>query len=137
MQISWLKAKKGKAMSKRILVVDDDEMCRSLAAMFLTKAGYQVEKLAGGQECIDYLKEQPADLILLDVMMPQLSGPETLAVLRREKLCENTPVLFLSASENLEQELAESAVQPDGFIEKPFVPSLLLEAVGQNFKLSR
>ena len=116
-------------MEKKILVVDDDAMVRRMAKMFLGKAGYQVLEADSGAEALDRLQQEQVDLILLDVEMPGLNGPETLLRLRRLKL--EAPVYFLSGSEETEEQVKEGKSPADGFIRKPFLPGVLLETVKQ------
>lgn len=116
-------------MAKRILVVDDDAMNLRMAEMFLKKGNYEVEKVASGEECLAFLKMAMVDLILLDVEMPGMNGVETLEELRKNEALKDVPVMFLSASEEMEEKVEAGEYPAQGFIKKPFLPPNLLAKV--------
>jgi len=82
--------------TETILLAEDNEMVRDLAALILTKNGYKVIKVANGQEAIDRVEkmETPIDLVILDVVMPRMGGNE--ASVRLLEICPNLPLLFTS-----------------------------------------
>lgn len=111
---------------RRVMCVEDDADIRMILEFSLgTVGGYEVLCCAGGRIA---LQEAPAfrpDLVLLDVMMPDLSGPETLAALRQLPVMQGVPVVFLTAKampDELEQLLQHGAT---GLIVKPFDPMTL------------
>ena len=116
-------------MGKIILVVDDDAMNLKMAEMMLKKKGYEVKKAASGQETLVLLQEVTVDMILLDVEMPGMSGSETLDAIRARSELAELPIAFLSASENMEQAVANGEYAVQGFIKKPFLPQKLYESV--------
>lgn len=116
-------------MTKRILVVDDDSMNLRMAEMFLAKGNYEVEKAASGEECLAFLKIAKVDLILLDVEMPEMNGMETLEKIREREELADVPVMFLSASDEIEEKIASGDCAVQGFIKKPFLPPKLLAEV--------
>ena len=120
-------------MGKTILVVDDDAMNLRMAEMILRKNGYEVKKADSGQAALAFLQEEPVDLILLDVEMPGMSGIETLEAIRERPEWEKMPVLFLSASEDMEQAVANGLYAVQGFIGKPILPQKLYESVAAFF----
>lgn len=81
-----------------VLVVDDSRVNLAVAKGLLKYTKMQTTTANSGQECIDKVKEKKFDIILLDHMMPQMDGIETLKKLREEKLCEETPVIALTAN---------------------------------------
>ena len=83
---------------KTILVVDDEEMNLKMVEYILQQEGYEVVKAISGMSCLDYLKFNKPDLILLDVEMPVMSGIQTLEVIRGNEEYKNLPVMFLTAS---------------------------------------
>ncbi len=113
----------------RILVVDDDAMNLRMAEMILTKKGYEVEKADSGQAAIALLQSEKTELVLLDVEMPGMSGIETLDAIRARQELAQVPVLFLSASEDMESAVANGEYAVQGFIKKPFLPQRLYESV--------
>ena len=116
-------------MAKTILVVDDDPMNLKMADFILKKASYEVIPAASGAECLDKLKENSIDLVLLDIEMPQMNGIETLEQIRAEGGFANLPVIFLSASgEESDVQKANSLGAAD-YVKKPFLLPALLECV--------
>ncbi len=81
----------------KILVVDDNEMNLEVLMELLRETRIQVTTATSGQECIELLKAYSFDVVLLDQMMPVMSGTQTLKYLKNEKLCDNTPIIALTA----------------------------------------
>ena len=113
----------------QILVVDDDTMSLYLAEKFLKEQGYDVKKAVSGAEALKYLQQNTVQLILLDMEMPQMNGQETLTRLKNNPATARIPVIFLSASENLEEEAENWKEQIAGVIHKPYLPADFLQAV--------
>lgn len=120
-------------MGKTILVVDDDAMNLRMAEVMLKKRGYDVIKANSGQAALALLQEEAVDLVLLDVEMPGMSGTETLDAIRARSDLAELPIAFLSASENMEQSVANGEYAVQGFIKKPFLPQKLYESVDAFF----
>ena len=116
-------------MGKTILVVDDDAMNLKMAEMMLKKKGYDVIKADSGQAALTLLQEETVDLVLLDVEMAGMSGSKTLDAIRARSELAELPIAFLSASENMEQSVANGEYAVQGFIKKPFLPQKLYESV--------
>jgi two-component system OmpR family response regulator len=102
----------------RILVVDDEPDLRELLATSLKFAGYATEALASGRAALDHLLHSPADLVVMDVMMPTMDGFTTVRKLRARG--DNVPVLFLTARDAPEDTLAGFTVGGDDYVTKPF-----------------
>ena len=82
----------------KILLVDDDADIRTICTLVLeSMGGFDVKTCEDGQGAIDCVKEFQPDLVVLDVMMPKLDGPDTLAALKRDVVTSDTPVVFLTA----------------------------------------
>lgn len=117
-------------MRRRILVVEDDRTLRQALAYNLTREGYEVTSAADGEQALETARGRTADLILLDLMLPGLSGIEVLRVLRREGIA--TPVIILSAKGEEIDRVVGLKVGADDYVAKPFSrPELLarIEAV--------
>lgn len=112
----------------RILVVDDDADLRTLACQRLTVDGYTVVTAATGGEALDVLATGPADLILMDVTMPGMTGVETVAALRRAH--PRIPVLMVTAVTG--DAAVESAFRAgaDEYLYKPYSPREMSARVG-------
>ena len=111
----------------RILVVDDERgLVRQLQAM-LTAERYLVDTAADGEAALDSLAANPADLVILDIMLPKLDG---LAVLRHMRECGMaTPVLMLSARGATEDRITGLDLGADDYLPKPFSPAELMARV--------
>jgi two-component system alkaline phosphatase synthesis response regulator PhoP len=115
---------------RRILVVEDDRTLRTTLAFNLTREGYEVQTAVDGEQALGTARGDNLDLILLDVMLPGMSGVEVLRVLRREGIA--TPVIILSAKGDEIDRVVGLQVGADDYVAKPFSrPELLarIEAV--------
>ena len=114
-------------MTRNILVVDDDPVIRLLTEQILSAAGHQVQAVSSGAECLEVLRSTPPELVLLDVMMPGMSGVDVLREIRQSPEIAAIPVIMLSASMTSEKILEED--QPNGYVEKPFKSEQLLSEI--------
>jgi two-component system phosphate regulon response regulator PhoB len=115
--------------SRRILVVDDEPAILELVSYNLRAHGYKVEIAATGQKALSHALRDPPDLILLDLMMPELPGLTVAQRLRENELTRDVPIIMLTArSENLDQ-LAGFRAGADDYITKPFSMELLIARV--------
>jgi CheY-like chemotaxis protein len=122
----------GEAMSRKdVLVVDDDASIREVVQMTLeVVGGWTVRVAANGMEAVEKVREHRPDVILLDLMMPGLDGPATLAKLRGQGSEQNVPVILLSAKlqhRRDDQQLTGLGVA--GVIAKPFDPLTLPDRI--------
>ncbi|HNV23616.1 MAG TPA: response regulator, partial [Candidatus Omnitrophota bacterium] len=83
-------------MSKKILLVDDEKEIVQLLDKKLSQEGFEVIKLSSGKEAVDKTKKYLPDLVLMDIMMPDIDGAEAVKLLQKDTLTRNIPVLFLS-----------------------------------------
>lgn len=120
-------------MTKKILVVDDDMMNLRMAEYILSKEGYEVVKAESGMECLLYLKDNQPDAILLDIEMPIMSGLKTLEVIRENEGMAKIPVIFLTASADIDAVRQAGKLGAVGYVTKPFLPDTLLEKVKNVF----
>jgi DNA-binding response OmpR family regulator len=115
---------------RRLLLVEDDPTLRQALTFNLSREGYDVTTAADGETALDAARNDRLDLILLDVMLPGMSGVEVLRVLRREGVA--TPVIILSAKGDEIDRVVGLKVGADDYVAKPFSrPELLarIEAV--------
>ena len=101
-----------------LLVVDDEDNLRSMLAAALQHHGFEVSEAADGREALAAIPTKRPDLILLDVMMPELDGFEVCRRLRAEG--DRTPVLFLTARDATEDKVRGLTLGGDDYLEKPF-----------------
>lgn len=115
-------------MSKTVLVVDDSLSFRQVAAMTLTKAGYQVIEAVDGLDGLDKLKAPKLDLIIADINMPRMDG---LAFARKAKESPHkfVPILMITTESRDEIKAEGKAIGVRGWFIKPVKPSQLLDAV--------
>ncbi len=104
----------------RILVVDDVAKNVKLLADILTVRGYEVDTAGSGEEALERIRRQPPDLVLLDVMMPGLSGFEVCQAVRADESLAGVKILMLSAK-GRDTDLAKGqAMGADAYMTKPF-----------------
>ena len=117
-------------MSKRLLYVDDEEDIREVALLALElDPELDVTACASGEEALAIAASLAPDLILLDVMMPRLDGPATLARLRANQLTAQVPVVFITARTQAPEQARLLALGAMGVIAKPFDPMTLASVV--------
>ena len=116
-------------MSSYILAVDDDEMTLRLVGATLSKAGYQVVTARNGQQAFQRISENKPSLVLLDVMMPDISGFEVCTRLRSSPATAHLPVMMLTALTTVEQKIKGFEAGADDYLPKPFAPDELLMRV--------
>jgi two-component system alkaline phosphatase synthesis response regulator PhoP len=117
-------------MRRRLLLVEDDTTLRQALAFNLTREGYEVAAVGDGEAALEAARNERLDLVLLDVMLPGMSGVEVLRVLRRDGV--STPIIILSAKGGEIDRVVGLKIGADDYITKPFSrPELLarIEAV--------
>ncbi len=116
-------------MPQRILVVEDDRSIQSLISYKLKNSGFEVFIAGNGAEGLDFLGQNPVDLILADLMMPVMSGKEFLVAVKKNDATKDIPVVILTAK-TLENEVIEGlSLGADDYIKKPFSPAELVARV--------
>lgn len=103
----------------RVLIVDDNQPNRELLEAYLEGEGYTVFQAANGQEALRFVSEHRPDLVLLDVMMPGLSGYEVCRAIKEDRATRLTPVILLTALNSLEDRLTGLEAGADEFLAKP------------------
>ena len=113
-------------MSKTIMVVDDEKRLVSLVQSYLTQEGYRVVSAYDGKEALSVARREKPDLIVLDVMMPEMDGYE---FMRRHRADSNTPIILLTARVDDEEKVIGLEVGADDYMTKPFRPRELVARV--------
>ncbi|NNC82506.1 MAG: response regulator transcription factor [Flavobacteriales bacterium] len=113
----------------KILLVDDEEDILDLVGYNLVNEGYEVHTAANGKEAIQIADEIIPDLILLDVMMPEMDGMETCTIIRENEKLKTCLVAFLSARGEDYSQIAGYDVGADDYITKPIKPRVLMSKV--------
>ncbi|NMM46838.1 response regulator transcription factor [Flammeovirgaceae bacterium KN852] len=119
---------------KKILIVDDEPDVVELLAYNFNSAGYQVEEAYNGKDALSKAKVFGPDLIILDIMMPEIDGVETCRQLRNMPKFKDTFVFFLTARSEEYSEIAAFDVGGDDYIIKPIKPRALLKKVENLFR---
>jgi len=117
-------------MSKTtILIVDDEPDIIEILKFNLEKEGFEVVSAKNGQEGIEKAESSDPDLIILDIMMPEMDGVEVCRVLRGKKKFKNTLIAFLTAREEDYSQIAALDVGGDDYITKPIRPRVLISRI--------
>ncbi len=113
-------------MSKKIMIVDDEPRLVSVVEAYLTQEGFDVATASNGQEALFVARESKPDLIILDVMMPEMDGFEFMRAHRREA---ETPIILLTAKVEEDDKVIGLELGADDFVTKPFRPRELVARV--------
>ena len=113
-------------MPAKILVVDDDEMMRKMVSQVVARQGMEVILASDGLEAVQLAAEQRPDLILMDVMMPQMDGFQACRRIRTNPATAFIPIILLTAVDTLEQKVNGFEAGADDYLAKPFEPKELL-----------
>ena len=116
-------------MAKRILVVDDDEMVLMALNELLKPEGYNVQTVTSGTEALQKLNQNDYDLLMLDVIMPEMDGFELCKKIRALDQYKDTPIVFLTAKSREEDRQRGLEVGANLFLSKPISPDKLLGIV--------
>ncbi|URD50069.1 response regulator transcription factor [Chroococcidiopsis sp. CCNUC1] len=119
---------------KKILVIEDERLVRDNILDCLEDGGYEVVGVDNGQVGLDWASEHKPDLILCDVMLPELDGYEVLRSLRQEPTTALLPFVFLSAKVEKAEIRHGMNLGADDYITKPFTPDELLDTVAARLK---
>ena len=118
------------AICGNILVVDDNEGNRDMLSRRLRQEGYSVSVAENGRQALELVKTQPVDLVLLDVMMPEMDGHETLKHLKADSTWRDIPVIMISALDEIESVVRCIERGAEDYLPKPFDPVLLRARIG-------
>lgn len=118
---------------KHILTVDDDRHFSELVQFNLEKAGYKITTAYNGKDAVEKAAKKKFDLIVLDVMMPEMDGFETCRRLMHEEKTLNTPIVFLTAKTGQEDRFKGMVGGAAYYISKPFDMQDLLKKIQKIF----
>jgi diguanylate cyclase (GGDEF)-like protein len=114
----------------KILVADDSAVNRQILRLRLESDGHRVSEAANGREVLDFLREGDCDLLLLDLMMPEMDGFQTLAALKQDPRLRNLPVIMISAVSEQNSVIHCIEMGAEDYLPKPFDPVLLRARIG-------
>lgn len=116
-------------MSARVLIIEDDLVSQKLHRKVVESAGHQVTMAGDGLEGLKYAKEQDFDLVISDVMMPNMDGYETCEQLRENSKTAQIPILLLTSLDSLENKIKGFEAGADDYLAKPYEPDELMARV--------
>jgi two-component system, chemotaxis family, chemotaxis protein CheY len=114
-------------MNNKILVIDDNDYITSTLKMSIEKEGYQVHTKENGKEALDWLTENPVDLIITDINMPEMDGFEFMGHLKKDEGMAKIPVLILTTQVDSKEKARESGAK--GYLIKPFSSKKLISTI--------
>ena len=116
-------------MAKRILIVDDDELVLMALNELLKPEGYEVHAVSSGAEALERLDQDGYDLLMLDIIMPEMDGVELCKKIRTKEKYKETPIIFLTAKSRDEDRAMGLRAGANLFLSKPISPDKLLEMI--------
>ncbi len=115
---------------KNILCIEDEPEMIDLIRLILNRHGFDVQGADGGREGLEKVKKNPPDLVLLDLMMPDVDGWEVYQQIKADEKTKHIPVIIVTAkAQNIDKVLGLHIAKVDDYISKPFSPQALLESV--------
>jgi len=114
---------------KKILIVEDEESLLKLESILLTSKGYEVVGATNGQAALDAVKKERPDLVLLDIMLPEIDGFEVCRRIKKDPDTEQIPVIMLTAKKSREDMARGEKVGADWYITKPFKSAMVIETI--------
>jgi DNA-binding response OmpR family regulator len=113
-------------MSRKVLIADDEQQLLDTVRAYLESAGFEVMVARNGREALFAFRHEQPDLIILDVMMPEMDGWEAARLIRRES---DVPILFLTARVDDVDKITGLEIGADEYVSKPFSPRVLVAQV--------
>ena len=120
-----------------ILVVDDNEMNRDMLSRRLKRLGHKTQVANDGELALEAIQNTQFDLVLLDIMMPNLNGYDTLERIKSNMETQHLPVIMISAVDDLESVVRCIEMGAEDYLFKPFNPVLLKARVGASLEKNR
>lgn len=118
-------------INKKVLVIDDDKNICEILKIYLTSEGYEVLFAYDGSEGINIAKKENPNLILLDIMLPVISGWEVCKLLRQ---FTNVPIIMLTAMDTIENKIEGLNIGADDYVVKPFEPKEVIARVNAHIR---
>lgn len=120
-----------------ILVVDDNEMNRDMLSRRLKRMKYDVIVAEDGEQALTMVTEHPFNLVLLDIMMPNISGYEVLERMKQDDATKHIPIIMISAVDDLDSVVRCIELGAEDYLFKPFNPVLLKARIGASLRKNR
>ena len=116
-------------MQKKILIVEDEESLLKLESILLTTKGFHVQGVTTGVAALKAVTENPPDLVLLDIMLPEMDGFEVCQQIKDSPQTRHIPVILLTAKKSPEDMARGKQVGADLYITKPFKSSMVIASI--------
>lgn len=113
----------------KILIADDELRLRKVVALYMRRCGHEVIEAENGQQAFEMAKEQMPDVLVLDVMMPKMTGLEATKMCRQDAQLKDTPIILLTANAGEKDHRLGQEAGANKYITKPFSPKELMEAI--------
>jgi DNA-binding response OmpR family regulator len=117
---------------KRVLCVEDEPEMIDLIKLILERRGFEVLGAVGGKEGLEVIRREMPDLVLLDLMMPEVDGWEVFRQMKADEQLEDIPVVVVTAkAQSIDKVLGLHIAKVDDYVTKPFGPQELLKSVNK------
>ena len=114
---------------KKIMVVEDEQSLLTLQSMLLSVEGYTVEGVMDGQTALDVVETMMPDLILLDIMLPEIDGLEVCRQIKANEATRHIPIIMLTEKKSKEDLVMGEQAGADMYITKPYKTSMVIETI--------
>ena len=114
---------------KKILIVEDEESLLKLESILLIYKGFEVKGVANGRAALEAVAEDKPELVLLDIMLPEIDGFEVCRQLKSDPATRHIPVIMLTAKKSREDMVRGEKVGADWYITKPFKSAMVIETI--------
>lgn len=114
---------------KKVLIVEDEESLLKLESILLTSKGYEVKGVSNGQAALDAFAEERPDLVLLDIMLPEIDGFEVCRRIKENPETKDIPVVMLTAKKSRKDMARGEKVGADWYITKPFKSAMVIKTI--------
>jgi two-component system, OmpR family, response regulator VicR len=115
---------------RKVVYIEDEEDMISLVRLILERKGYEIKGATGGREGLEIINEYNPDLVLLDLMMPDIDGWDVYQQMKSDDLLRHIPVIIVTAkAQNIDKVLGLHIAKVDDYISKPFSPNELVESI--------
>lgn len=114
---------------KKILIVEDEESLLKLESILLTSKGYEVQGVGDGRAALEAISRSKPDLVLLDIMLPEIDGFEVCRRIKADDETKHIPVIMLTAKKSREDMARGEQVGADWYITKPFKSAMVIETI--------
>ena len=116
--------------NRRVIYIEDEQEMIDLVRLILSRKGFEVEGAGGGREGLEAVRQSPPDLVLLDLMMPDMDGWDVYQQMKADENTREIPVIVVTAkAQNIDKVLGLHIAKVEDYISKPFSPQELIDSV--------